>query len=142
MSTDEMKRIPAVVSLVLFPAYAAVCQVQTPTQVPGFEVASIKVASPAGGGSQIGVSPVRGGDAGQTVVTGNSVPLEALARLLSKRVGRVVVEMTNLKGDYDFKMSFAPDMGPQSGSSGDGTDQPAVDAGFRLEAQKGPRSKV
>lgn len=53
----RMKRIPAVVSLVLFPAYAAVCQIQKPTQIPGFEVASIKLSSPAGGGTQIGVSP-------------------------------------------------------------------------------------
>jgi len=267
----RMKRIPAVVSLVLCPAYAAVCQVQTPTQTPGFEVASIKLSSPVGGGTQIGVSPggmftarnvtvrtliqqaydlrdfqvsggpgwldaqlydivakgngaavsddeirkmtdeqrkafkaqfllklqmlladrfqlkvhretkelpiyalivaksgprikpaggesvlggltVRGGDAGQTVVTGNSVTMATLARLLSSRVGRAVVEMTNLKGDYDFKMSFTPDMGPQPGLLGDGTGQPAgVDPGgpsiftalqeqlgLRLEAQKGP----
>lgn len=267
----RMKRIRGVVSLVLFPAFAAVCQIQTLAQIPGFEVASIKLSSPAGGGTQIGVSPggmftarnvtvrtliqqaydlrdfqvsggpgwldaqlydivakgngaavsddeirkmtaeqrkafkaqfllklqmlladrfllkvhretkelpiyalivaksgpkiksaggepalggltVRGGDAGQTVITGNSVPMAALARLLSTRVGRAVVEMTNLKGDYDFKMSFTPDMGPLPGSSGDGTDQPTVvdtggpsiftalqeQLGLRLEAQKGP----
>ncbi len=267
----RMKRIPAVVSLVLFPAYAAVCQIQTPAQISGFEVASIKPSSPAGGGTQIGVTPggmftarnvtvrtliqqaydlrdfqVSGGpgwldaqlydivakgngagvsddeirkmtdeqrkalkaqillklqilladrfqlklhretkelpiyalivakggpkiksaggepspggltmrrdDAGQTVITGNSASMEALARLLSSRVGRTVVEMTNLKGDYDFKMSFMPDMGPPPGPSGDGTGQPAgVDAagpsiftalqeqlGLRLEPRKGP----
>src|SRR5882724_695136 len=240
----RMKRIPTIVSLVLFSAYAAVCQTQTPTQLPGFEVASIKPSSPAGGGTHIGVSPggvftatnvtvrtliqqaydvrdfqvsggpgwldeqlydivakgngaavssdeirkmtdeqrksfkaqfllklqmlladrfqlkvhretkelpifalivstsgpkikpaggepglggltVRGGDAGQMVITGNSVPMAALARQLSSRVGRAVVEMTNLKGDYDFKMSFTPDMGPLPVSSGDGTDRPA-----------------
>jgi uncharacterized protein (TIGR03435 family) len=38
----RMKRIPAVVSLVLFPAYAAVCQIQTPIQIPAFNVASVK----------------------------------------------------------------------------------------------------
>jgi bla regulator protein blaR1 len=271
VAMKRMKRIPAVVSLVLFSACAAVCQIQTPTQMPGFEVASIKLSSTAGGGTQIGVSPggmftarnvtvrtliqeaydlrdfqvsggpgwldeqlydivakgngaaasddeirkmtdeqrkafkaqfllklqmlladrfqlkvhretkelpiyalivaksgpklkpvggepvlggltVRGGDAGQAVITGNSVTMAALARLLSSRVGRAVVEMTNLTGDYDFKMSFTPDMAPQPGSSGDGTDQPAgVDSGgpsiftalqeqlgLRLEAQKGP----
>jgi uncharacterized protein (TIGR03435 family) len=262
-----MKRISAVVILILFPAYAAVCQIQTPTQVPGFEVASIKLSSPAGGGTQIGVSPggtftarnvtvraliqqaydlrdfqvsggpgwldaqlydivakgngiavsddeirkmtdeqrkafkaqfllklqtlladrfqlkvrretrqlpiyalvlgksgakiesaggepslggltVRGGDAGQMVVTGNSVSMAALARLLSTRVDHMVVDMTDLKGGYDFKMSFSPDMG----SPGDGVGQPAgVDAagssiftalqeqlGLRLEPRKGP----
>lgn len=267
----RMKRMPAAVSLVLFPAYAAVCQIQTPSQIPGFEVASIKLSSPAGGGAQIGVSPggmftarnvtvrtliqqafdlrdfqvsggpgwldaqlydivakgngaavsddeirkmtdeqrkafkaqfllklqmlladrfqlkahretrelpiyalivaksgpkikpaggetvpggltVGGGDGGQTAITGSSVTMAALARLLSSRVGRAVVEMTDLKGDYDFKMSFTPEMGPQPGSPGDGTGQPAgVDTGGpsiftalqeqlgpRLEAQKGP----
>jgi uncharacterized protein (TIGR03435 family) len=67
-------------------------------------------------------------------------------------LARAVVEMTNLKGGYDFKMSFTPDMGPLPGSSSDGADRPAgIDTvgpsiftalqeqlGFRLEAQKGP----
>ena len=106
----------------------------------------------AGGEPGLGGLTTRGGDAGQTVITGNSVPMAALARLLSSRVGLAVVEMTNLKGDYDFKMSFTPDMGALPGSSGDGTDQPAgVDTGgpsistalqeqlgLRLEARKGP----
>jgi bla regulator protein blaR1 len=271
VTMKRWKRIPAVVSLVLFPAYAAVCQMQTPSQIPGFEVASIKLSSPAGGGTQIGVSPggvftarnvtvraliqqaydlrdfqisggpgwldtqpydivakgngtdvsddeirkmtdeqrkafkaqflvklqmlladrfqlkvhremkelpiyalvvaksgpkikpagrepgpagltVRGDDAGQTAITGKSVPMAALARLLSSRVGRAVVEMTDLKGDYDFKVSFTPDRGPLPGSSSDGTDQPGgvepggpsiftalqEQLGLRLEAQKGP----
>ena len=267
----RMKRIPAVVILILFPAYAAVCQIQTPTQIPRFEVASIKLSSPAGGGTQIGVSPggtftarnvtvrtliqqaydlrefqvsggpgwldaqlydivakgngiagsddemrkitdeqrkafkaqfllklqtllaerfqlkvrretkqlpiyalvigksgakiksaggepslggltVRGGDAGQMVLTGNSVSMAALARLLSSRVDHTVVDMTELKGDYDFKMSFSLDMGPSPGSQGGGVGQPAgTDAagpsiftalqeqlGLRLEPRKGP----
>jgi uncharacterized protein (TIGR03435 family) len=100
----------------------------------------------------LGRLTVRKGDAGQTVITGNSVPMTALASSLSSRVGRTVVEMTNLKGDYDFKMSFTPDMGPLPGSSADGTDQPArldiggpsiftalqEQLGLRLEARKGP----
>src|SRR5205085_5649624 len=39
----------------------------------------------------LGGLTVRGSDAGQTVITGNSVTMTALARLLSSLVGRAVV---------------------------------------------------
>jgi uncharacterized protein (TIGR03435 family) len=106
---------------------------------------------PAAGEPSLGGLTMRGGDAGQMVVTGSSVPMAALARLLSSRVEHAVVDMTDLKGDYDFKMSFSPDMAPPQ-PPGDGAGQPAgVDTagpsiftalqeqlGLRLEPRKGP----
>jgi uncharacterized protein (TIGR03435 family) len=107
--------------------------------------------SPAGAEPSLGGLTMRGGDAGQIVVTGNSVSIAALARLLSSRVDHAVIDMTGLKGDYDFKMSFSPDSAPPQ-PPGDGAEQPAgVDAtgrslftalqeqlGLRLEPRKGP----
>jgi uncharacterized protein (TIGR03435 family) len=93
---------------------------------------------------------VRRGDAGKSEITGTRVPLTKLVQTLSNVVGRTVVDKTGLKGNYDFKITFTPDMGSQPGSGGGtdpapaiGTDGPSIftalqeQLGLRLEAQKG-----
>jgi len=83
---------------------------------------------------------IRRWDAGTSVITGTAVPLARLVNALSNQVGRTVVDKTGLQGDYDFKITFTPDMGLQ-GAAGDG---PSIFAalqeqlGLRLESEKGP----
>jgi uncharacterized protein (TIGR03435 family) len=83
---------------------------------------------------------MRRGAAGNAEITGTSVPLANLARTLSDVVGRSVRDKTGLKGNYDFKMTFTPDVGLQ-GAAGDG---PSIftalqeQLGLRLESEKGP----
>ena len=93
---------------------------------------------------------MRRGDAGKSEITGTRVPLAKLIQTLSGLVGRTVLDHTGLKGNYDFKIVFTPDLELQSGS-GDrpdpapaiGTDGPSIftalqeELGLRLEAQKG-----
>ena len=52
------------------------------------------------------------GNAGQGLVTGNGVAMEALARNLVGGVGRIVVDKTGLPGYYDLNMTFAQDSLP------------------------------
>ena len=81
-----------------------------------------------------GLSTRRGG-AG-TEVTGNRVPLAYLVHLLSDQVGRTVLDKTDLKGSYDFKMSFAPDLAESDGPSIFTAVQEQL--GLKLDAQRGP----
>lgn len=83
---------------------------------------------------------MRRGGAG-TEVTGQQVPLANLVRLLSDQVGRTIVDKTGLNGNYDFKMTFAPDPAPGQPADSDG---PSIftavqqQLGLKLDAQKGP----
>lgn len=83
---------------------------------------------------------IRRGDAGKAQIRGIRVPLANLVRILSDQVGRSVMDKTELNGNYDFKMTFTPDMGLQ-GPAGDG---PSIftalqeQLGLRLESEKGP----
>ena len=49
---------------------------------------------------------------GQGLVTGNGVAMEALARNLVGRVGRIVVDRTGLQGYYDINLTFSPEGPP------------------------------
>jgi uncharacterized protein (TIGR03435 family) len=94
----------------------------------------------------------RMGEAGKTEITGKTASLDSLVRLLSNQVNRITVDKTGLKGDYDFKMTFAPDLGPRPADAGDAgasaaradNDGPSIftalqeQLGLKLEAQKGP----
>jgi bla regulator protein BlaR1 len=94
---------------------------------------------------------MRRGDTGQSEITGTRVPLASLVKALSNQVGRTVLDQTGLKGNYDFKLVFAPDLGQQAGPGVGAVDRPsAVDRegpsiftalqeqlGLRLDAQKG-----
>ena len=76
---------------------------------------------------------------GRARVTAKEVPLTQFADLLSGQLGRPVVDMTGLAGNYSFVAYFTPE-GP---NSADGS-EPSIFAalqeqlGLRLEARKGP----
>ena len=80
---------------------------------------------------------VRRDDAGRSAVTAQGVPVASLVKLLSNQVGRTVLDQTGLKGNYDFKMTFAPDLATTD------SDGPSIftalqeQLGLRLDAQKG-----
>jgi uncharacterized protein (TIGR03435 family) len=101
-------------------------------------------------GSPGGQLSMRRGGAG-TEITGKKAPIADLVRLLSDQIDRTVLDKTGLKGNYDFKMSFAPDRGLGRPPLGAGEDhqQPESDGpsiftalqeqvGLKLAAQKGP----
>jgi uncharacterized protein (TIGR03435 family) len=73
---------------------------------------------------------------GKTVLTGTDVPVVYLVRQLSNQVGRPVIDKTELKGNFDFKMTFAPDLADSDG--------PSIftaleeELGLKLEPQRGP----
>ena len=88
------------------------------------------------------------------VVTAQGVPLEPLTRLLSDRVGRPVLDKTDLTGIYDFKLQWAddghdgpprgPDPAQPSGASSLEASGPSIftalqeQLGLKLESEKGP----
>jgi uncharacterized protein (TIGR03435 family) len=47
-------------------------------------------------------------DNGRASMTGQSMPMSALAQHLAGMVGRTVADNTGLKGDFDFKLAWAP----------------------------------
>jgi uncharacterized protein (TIGR03435 family) len=72
--------------------------------------------------------------------TGQNVAIETLARWLSRRLGRTVVDRTGLAGKYDFKFSWTRDEGE---NSSDPLMSPILGAiqqqlGLKLESGKGP----
>ena len=71
---------------------------------------------------------------------GQDVAMETLARWLSRRLGRTVVDRTGLAGKYDFKFSWTRD---EDENSSDPLMSPILGAiqqqlGLRLESGKGP----
>jgi uncharacterized protein (TIGR03435 family) len=92
-------------------------------------------------------------ESGRTEITVTKAPLTMLAQVLSNMVGRTVLDKTELKGNFDFKLTFAPDPVQQPTGAGDGgadrspvvdTDGPSVftalqeQIGLKLDPQKGP----
>jgi uncharacterized protein (TIGR03435 family) len=89
-------------------------------------------------------------------LTGQGIPMESLARLLSQQLGRTVMDQTGLKGNYDFTIQWTPDqsqampMGPGGGKPGTDNAPPPESSGpsiftviqeqlgLKLESQKGP----
>src|SRR6266513_1143090 len=90
-------------------------------------------------------------------ITGQGIPMTALAELLTQQLDRSVVDKTGLTGIYDFKLQWTPDEsqgamfkgpepGPQTPTSTSSPDSsgPSVftaiqeQLGLRLESQKGP----
>jgi uncharacterized protein (TIGR03435 family) len=93
---------------------------------------------------------------GMTMVT-NGVPIANLVNLLSQQVGRPVIDKTDLKGLFDFKLTYSPESiqtpfggpPPPGGGIGLSTTPNASDQnlslftaiqelGLRLESTKGP----
>jgi bla regulator protein blaR1 len=54
----------------------------------------------------------------------SSVPMTELARSLSQRLGRIVIDRTGLTGLYDFEVTFAPDSAGGFGGPGGGPGGP------------------
>ena len=83
-----------------------------------------------------GISMSRG-ETGKSEATFKKTPMSSLTKFLSGQVGRTVLDQTGLKGEYDFKLTFAPDLAEV-------TDGPSIftavqdQLGLRLDAQKGP----
>ena len=86
-------------------------------------------------------------------VTGVAIPVENLIPLLSRTVGRTVIDKTGLTGKYDIKMEYTPDEAqlammappgaPTPPTPSDGSGPSLFTAlqeqlGLKLESQKGP----
>ena len=90
-------------------------------------------------------------------LTGQAIALAELCRLLSRQLGRIVLDRTGLTGKYDFILKWTPDEGPAAMSPGaaggrQGADNaPPPDSsgpsiftaiqeqlGLKLESQKAP----
>jgi len=101
--------------------------------------------------------PPRGprvGITGRGQITGTGVPVSLFADILSRQLGRKVLDRTGIKGNYDFKLQWTPDESqPSSGAEGNPTvpaapasdsSEPAIftaiqeQLGLKLQSQKGP----
>ena len=93
-------------------------------------------------------------------LTVNDAPVSMLADMLSRQLGRLVVDKTGLKGKFDFTLKWTPDENQTQafmGAAGAGDPRPPSDAapppsasgpslftalqeqlGLKLESQKGP----
>jgi uncharacterized protein (TIGR03435 family) len=90
-------------------------------------------------------------------LTGQGLPVESFARLLSQALGRSVVDQTGLKGIYDFTLKWTPEPGegmmlraPGGGNPGPESAPPPESSGpsiftaiqeqlgLKLESRKGP----
>jgi uncharacterized protein (TIGR03435 family) len=89
--------------------------------------------------------------AGCGQMTGTNTSMANLAYKLSKELDRVVLDRTGLSGEYNFRLLWAPELGPCSvpgyggaesalNSSGGPSIFTAIEEqlGLKLEAQKGP----
>jgi uncharacterized protein (TIGR03435 family) len=79
-------------------------------------------------------------------VTAGTQPIPLLASVLSGIVQRIVVDRTDLKGNYDLTIVFAPDQSPQGSADTPVTDSNAPSIftaleeqlGLKLESERGP----
>ncbi len=75
-------------------------------------------------------------DSGMAVITGTKTTMTRLAEYLSNQAGRPVIDNTELQGEYDFRVEWAPDEKP-------GSTRPSIFAalqeqlGLKLNATKG-----
>lgn len=103
-----------------------------------------------------GERPQCGMMAGPGNIAAGSMPIAQLATMLSQRLNRIVLDRTQLAGNYDFTLNFLPDQMP-SRAPGTAADQPiqingvSIDPnapslmtaleeqlGLKLESTKGP----
>jgi uncharacterized protein (TIGR03435 family) len=87
---------------------------------------------------------------GETEITVSGIPLAMFVNLISNQISRTVLDKTGLKGDFDFKLTFAPDALQQPEGKGTdrslsiGTDGPSIftalqeQLGLKLDPQRGP----
>jgi uncharacterized protein (TIGR03435 family) len=94
---------------------------------------------------------IMGGNGGP--LTGQGIPVSNLVRVLSRQLGRTIVDETRLTGKYDFTLQWTPDerTGPMSAATQGGGDAPPPDSsgpsiftaiqeqlGLKLESRKVP----
>jgi uncharacterized protein (TIGR03435 family) len=92
---------------------------------------------------------------GRGQLNGMAAAMPMLANVLSNQLGRPVVDKTDLKEKYDFKMEWTPDpgQGPQPPAGVEVPPPPDLDGpsiftalqeqlGLRLESQKGPVAMI
>jgi uncharacterized protein (TIGR03435 family) len=75
-------------------------------------------------------------DDGKREVDGRKLTAAGLARFLSGQIGRTIVDQSGLTGKYDFKLTWAPDMGDTTGPSLFTALQDQL--GLRLDSSKAP----
>jgi uncharacterized protein (TIGR03435 family) len=107
-------------------------------------------ATPAGGvGAKAGGTMM---SMGRGQISAQMAPMAAIVNMLAQQLGRPVIDKTDLKGNFDFKLEWTPDETARSLGIGTGGDAaPAADSsgpsiftavqeqlGLRLESQKGP----
>ena len=90
-------------------------------------------------------------------LTGQGISMAELIIILSQQLGRIVLDQTGLKGNYDFTLQWTPDQGSAAMVPGPDDGKPAIDnapppessgpsiftatqeqLGLRLESTKGP----
>jgi uncharacterized protein (TIGR03435 family) len=90
--------------------------------------------------------------AGRGTMKFTKANMGTVAQALSGQLGRVVIDETGLKGDFDFKIEFAPEQnapmkpvdGPEKPEIAPESDRPSLftavqeQLGLRLESKKGP----
>jgi uncharacterized protein (TIGR03435 family) len=77
-------------------------------------------------------------------IIGDGVSTADLARVLSQQIGRPIADETGLKGAYNFKLNWTPDMDPNSTATSTADSGPSIftavqeQLGLRLESAKVP----
>lgn len=77
-------------------------------------------------------------------ITGEAVSMPELARVLSQQIGRSIADRTGLKGTYNFKLSWTPEMDPNSSGAPAADTGPSIftalqeQLGLKLESAKVP----
>lgn len=77
-------------------------------------------------------------------IIGDGVSIAGLARVLSQQIGRPIADETGLKGAYDLKLDWAPEMDPNSTATSAVDTGPSIftavqeQLGLRLESAKVP----
>jgi uncharacterized protein (TIGR03435 family) len=122
----------------------------------GVGVAGGQAAGATGGGGAVGAGGGRGGSMmmsiGRGQLSAQGVSMSSFVNMLAQQLGRPVLDKTDLKGNYDIKLEYAPDETTRGiGIGGGGETPPAGDStgpsiftalqeqlGLRLESQKGP----
>jgi bla regulator protein BlaR1 len=75
-------------------------------------------------------------DDGKREVIGQKLTAAGLARFLSGQIGRTIIDQSGLAGKYDFKLTWAPDMGDTTGPSLFTALQDQL--GLKLDSSRGP----
>jgi uncharacterized protein (TIGR03435 family) len=123
----------SVICAVISAALAAAAVAQTTDGQFRFEAASVKRA-PDGNDLQNLLADLLRIPPGRFRIDGVQQPLPSLASILSRMLGRPVVDETGLAGKFNFKVDFTPDERVKGPMGEDLAPQPPGDAGEDLFA--------